>query len=153
MMTRIIFMVTAAATFRPGQGADRDRVGAGIRLPRDRHRLPAGDLPIVFAPRNRHLDARRPRGVAAGRGGAVVAAAGRCRAAGPGPAAGGVGALGGGSAGEPPLVPRAGLLPLPAREPVVAPPPPPPPPPPHAGGGVGRGGGGGARAGPPRRRG
>ena len=100
----------------PGGG----RGGPRLRLPRRGHQLPAGALPGVLAPRGRRSRCstpaparrRRPPSCCSGWPGAATR---RAR-----PVPGGVGALGGRGAGEPPLVPGAELLPLAARQPVVA---------------------------------
>ena len=110
--------VTPGRAAGPGPGGGRG--GHRLRLPRRGHQLPAGALPGVLTPRGDHLAARRPRRLAAdGRARSwPLGPVRRPDAARPVPRR--VGALGRRGAGEPPLVPRAELLPLAARQPVVA---------------------------------
>src|SRR5215470_3847038 len=106
----------AAVCARPHRGGDRG--GRGVRRSRARHRVHAGPLSIVLAPRDGDHAARRARGLAAERGGA--AAWPRCRSRPAHRAAARVGALVRGRARVTPVVSGALLLPLSARQSVVA---------------------------------
>ena len=100
-------------------GAERGRGRHRLRLPGRHRQLPAGALSGVFAARDHHLAARRPGRLAAERRRTAAAAGGGTQPGRRGALPGRVGALGGRAAGKPPLVSRAELLPLAAREPVV----------------------------------
>ncbi|MEJ7638735.1 MAG: hypothetical protein WKF75_12355 [Singulisphaera sp.] len=96
------------------------RGGPGLRLPRRGHQLPPGPLPGVLRPRGDDLAPGRPRRLAADGRPAADPARPRPQRRRARPVPGGVGAVGGRGAGEPHLVPDAQLLPLAARQPVVA---------------------------------
>ena len=114
---------SATATWCPaarvGPGAERGRGRPRLRLPGRHRQLPAGALSGLFAARDHHRAARCPGRLAAHRRRTAAAAGRRPQPGRRRPVPGRVGALGGRTAGEPPLVSGAELLPLAARKPVV----------------------------------
>src|SRR3989454_934697 len=101
-----------------GPRGNGDRGGRGVRLPGPRDRISAGPVPVVLAAGGEHHAARRARGVAAERRGAAARL--RRRPRGADGVARGMGTLGRRGARVAPVLSRAVLLSLAARQPVVA---------------------------------